>query len=170
MINRRRFLVISGFTLVAVSAGSLPALAIAGSSNRTISLAVFNQAQGETLLYISRALYPHSSLQDGYYLAAVESFDKGLRKNATLAASIKRDLLMLAGNTPDFAGLTLQRQTAALDSMQDTTLFDSLRQHLITALYNNPDVWTHFGYQGPSFAKGGYLERGFNDISWLPKP
>jgi hypothetical protein len=24
------------------------------------------------------------------------------------------------------------------------------------------------GYEGPSFDKGGYLERGFNDLDWLP--
>jgi hypothetical protein len=26
------------------------------------------------------------------------------------------------------------------------------------------------GYEGPSFDKGGYLNRGFNDLDWLPDP
>jgi hypothetical protein len=26
------------------------------------------------------------------------------------------------------------------------------------------------GYEGRSFAKGGYLQRGFNDLDWLPEP
>jgi hypothetical protein len=26
------------------------------------------------------------------------------------------------------------------------------------------------GYPGPSFADGGYIHRGFNDLSWLPEP
>ena len=34
-------------------------------------------------------------------------------------------------------------------------------------LYNNPAVWRHFGYEGPSAEFGGYINRGFNDIGWL---
>jgi hypothetical protein len=26
-----------------------------------------------------------------------------------------------------------------------------------------------FGYEGASADKGGYIDRGFNDIDWLPK-
>jgi hypothetical protein len=38
------------------------------------------------------------------------------------------------------------------------------------ALYNNPLVWQAFGYEGASFDHGGYLERGFDDLGWLPDP
>ena len=37
----------------------------------------------------------------------------------------------------------------------------------MTPLYNQPELWTKFGYEGPSSAQGGYLHRGFNDIDWL---
>jgi hypothetical protein len=36
------------------------------------------------------------------------------------------------------------------------------------ALYRNKQVWPKLGYEGPSFPFGGYLERGFDDIDWLP--
>ena len=26
------------------------------------------------------------------------------------------------------------------------------------------------GYEGTSFDKGGYVNRGFNDLDWLPEP
>jgi len=39
----------------------------------------------------------------------------------------------------------------------------------VVSLYNQHDVWTKLGYEGPSWEKGGYLERGFNDIDWLPE-
>ena len=26
------------------------------------------------------------------------------------------------------------------------------------------------GYEGASFDKGGYINRGFNDLDWLPEP
>jgi len=31
-------------------------------------------------------------------------------------------------------------------------------------------LWQVLGYQGPSFELGGYLNRGFNDLDWLPEP
>jgi hypothetical protein len=31
-------------------------------------------------------------------------------------------------------------------------------------------TWELVGYEGPSFGKGGYLERGFDDLDWLPDP
>ena len=34
-------------------------------------------------------------------------------------------------------------------------------------LYNQPEVWTILGYEGESASKGGYINRGFNDIAWL---
>jgi hypothetical protein len=39
---------------------------------------------------------------------------------------------------------------------------------MMLTLYNNPDVWPKFGYEGASADKGGYINRGFNDIDWLP--
>ena len=37
-------------------------------------------------------------------------------------------------------------------------------------LYNNPQVWQAFGYEGEAFEYGGYIERGFDDLGWLPDP
>ena len=37
------------------------------------------------------------------------------------------------------------------------------------SLYNNKEVWPKFGYEGASADKGGYINRGFNDIDWLPQ-
>ena len=45
--------------------------------------------------------------------------------------------------------------------------FQTVRGGLVTGLYNQKAVWPIFGYEGESFSKGGYIDRGFNDISWL---
>jgi hypothetical protein len=37
----------------------------------------------------------------------------------------------------------------------------------VVGIYNNPEVWPIFGYEGESAAMGGYINRGFDDISWL---
>ncbi len=44
-----------------------------------------------------------------------------------------------------------------------------LRGDLIVSLYNNKEVWPKFGYEGSSAEHGGYINRGFADIDWLPK-
>jgi hypothetical protein len=37
-------------------------------------------------------------------------------------------------------------------------------------LYDDVEVRTRIGYPGPSYAEGGYMHRGFDDLSWLPEP
>ena len=40
----------------------------------------------------------------------------------------------------------------------------------MTGLYDQAPVWGLLGYQGPCPDGGGYLERGFDDLDWLPDP
>lgn len=40
----------------------------------------------------------------------------------------------------------------------------------VNTLYDDHEVWSILGYEGPSFDKGGYINRGFNDLDWLPDP
>ena len=46
----------------------------------------------------------------------------------------------------------------------------TLRSKVIVTLYNNERVWEAFGYEGSSYEYGGYIERGFSDLGWLPDP
>ena len=55
-----------------------------------------------------------------------------------------------------------------LTPVADAPLAKKLRGDMILTLYNNPDVWPKFGYEGASADKGGYINRGFSDIDWLP--
>ena len=58
-------------------------------------------------------------------------------------------------------------EEAALKQIDTTPFFQKVRGEMITGLYNNPDVWRHFGYEGASAEFGGYIDRGFNDLGWL---
>jgi hypothetical protein len=46
-------------------------------------------------------------------------------------------------------------------------MFETVRSGLVVSLYNQQEIWPIFGYEGESFSKGGYIERGFNDIDWI---
>jgi hypothetical protein len=57
-----------------------------------------------------------------------------------------------------------------LRGMSGTEFFEAVRSKTILTLYNDPEVWSLLGYEGPSFEQGGYLHRGFDDLGWLPDP
>jgi hypothetical protein len=58
-------------------------------------------------------------------------------------------------------------RVALLRKIETTGFFQAVRGGLVVGLYNQAEVWPHFGYEGESFSKGGYIERGFDDIAWL---
>ena len=51
--------------------------------------------------------------------------------------------------------------------MEGAPFFQKIRGGMVTGLYNQKEVWPLFGYEGESYSKGGYIDRGFDDISWL---
>jgi hypothetical protein len=57
--------------------------------------------------------------------------------------------------------------TDMLLQLQQTGAFSSFWLVAIRHIFRNPSVWDIIGYEGSSIEYGGYLERGFNDISWL---
>ena len=58
----------------------------------------------------------------------------------------------------------------AVKGAQGSDFFNLVRGQCITSIYNNEMAWAHFGYQGASWPQGGYLHRGFADLTWLPNP
>jgi hypothetical protein len=53
--------------------------------------------------------------------------------------------------------------------MEKSEFFGKLRGDLVVSLYNQPAVWAKLGYQGSSAEKGGYINRGFNDQTWMDR-
>ena len=58
-------------------------------------------------------------------------------------------------------------RVAILQAMETSAFFGKLRGDLVVTLYNQQSLWMKFGYEGSSADKGGYINRGFNDIDWL---
>ena len=52
----------------------------------------------------------------------------------------------------------------------DISLRSPQRSTAVVEIYSDPQTWTLLGYEGPSFAQGGYVGRGFDDLDWLPDP
>ena len=70
----------------------------------------------------------------------------------------------------DFAGLSDADATKIVEQVADGAFFKLVHSTTVVALYDDHQVWELLGYEGPSFDKGGYLGRGFDDLDWLPDP
>jgi len=65
--------------------------------------------------------------------------------------------------------LVYDRRIELLAQVEQTAFFLTLRNLVADVLYQHPAIWKRLGYGGNALAQGGYVERGFNDIDWLPK-
>lgn len=117
-----------------------------------------------TLVQMARDLYPHDKLGDKYYAAAMKAHDTA--KSAKMIEDGIAGLNSAAGGS--YAGTAVEGdRVAMLKKIESSSFFQTVRGSMITGIYNNPDVWPIFGFEGESFSKGGYIKRGFDDIDWL---
>jgi hypothetical protein len=170
-INRRQFLQTSGLATAGAAAAASGAVLVAPDGAWALELTSLSVHVGKTLLSMSRRIYPHDDLADMYYAGVVDALDGEAKGNADLARMLKDGVAELdAAKGVTWIDLSEGYQLEILTAMQDGGFFQKVRGTTIVALYNNPLVWRHFGYEGASFEFGGYLERGFDDVSWLPTP
>jgi hypothetical protein len=124
-----------------------------------------------TLALMVRTMFPHANFPDGPYertaAAIVEAAQTDVRTRAQLEQGMRE--LDVAGGAP-FAQLEPDAAPEVLRGISGTAFFEAVRSKTILTLYDDPEVWSLLGYEGPSFEHGGYLQRGFDDLDWLPDP
>lgn len=121
-----------------------------------------------TLIQMARDIYPHDHVADEYYVVAVKGYDTAENAADVEAGVAALDAVAVgAGNASYLAAAWEKDRVALLRSIEHSPFFQRIRGGLVTGLYNQKAVWPLFGYEGESFSKGGYIERGFDDISWI---
>lgn len=123
-----------------------------------------------TLILIARDIYPHDRVPDRFYAIAVKPWDAKAASDPATAAEIEGFVAALdkAAGAGGYVGLGWEAdRVALLRGTSSSGAFAMIRGDLVTSLYNQPALWSIFGYEGESFSKGGYIHRGFNDITWL---
>lgn len=122
-----------------------------------------------TLIQLARDIYPHDQVPDRFYAVAVKEHDAKAAEDAAhkeMVTAGLADLDARAGGA--YRALPWESdRVAILEAVQTTPFFQAVRGGLITGLYNQPELWPIFGYEGESCSKGGYMSRGFDDIEWL---
>src|ERR1700744_1040340 len=124
----------------------------------------------KTLILVARDIYPHDKVPDRYYAIAMKSYDEKAASDPATKAQIESFIAGLdtAAGKGGYAGLGWESERVALlRAVSNSPIFETVRSGLIASLYNQPEVWPIFGYEGESYSKGGYLKRGFDDIDWI---
>ena len=171
-ITRRQVLSTGTASLVAYT--MMPGGIIVGAGNawaaKTKSLKPQTFA---TLVQMARDIYPHDFVSDKYYAGVVSGFDDAAAKSNDDKKAFEDGVSQLnasanSKNGADYVDVKWEGQRVALlRDMTSNPFFQRVRGALVGGIYGNAEVWPLFGYEGPSFPKGGYIDRGFDDIDWL---
>jgi hypothetical protein len=119
-----------------------------------------------TLTAMVRRMFPHDEFPDAPYERCAAAIRDAGAEDVRLAAQLTQGLREL-----EVARFADQPPDAALEYLRGiagTAFFEAVRAKVVLTLYNDREVWTLLGYEAESFPQGGYLERGFDDLDWLP--
>lgn len=172
-LSRRRFLQTAGAGTAGVIAVVNGALVMGTTGAWAMEVKTLKPAVMATLIQMARDIYPHDRLADSYYAKAMSGYDQQAAEKDDLKQMLNSGVEALdAAAKAKHGGAYLsvgweEDRVALLKQIEGGPFFQTIRGGLITGLYNQPEVWPKFGYEGPSADKGGYLHRGFNDIDWL---
>lgn len=126
-----------------------------------------------TLVQMARDIYPHDRFGDELYAVAVKGHDARAAEDADYKAMMESGIASLdemarANGHESYVGAGWETdRVAILEAISGEAFFQTVRGGLVVSLYNQHEVWSILGYEGSSFEKGGYLQRGFDDVNWL---
>ncbi len=162
--DRRCFVRAVGVLTGVIALGS-PLAALLPRRAWAVELQVLSSAQAAALLALIRTIAPHDTLDDSAYALVVKAVDGEAAASAGARAELESGVATLGEGFGTVPGEARELRVRAIES---GAFFQSVRIKTLMVLYSNPIAWAHFGYEGESFSKGGYLLRGFNDLKWLP--
>jgi hypothetical protein len=147
-LSRRRLLLASALLLAPIAPACTPSL---------------RAEAGPSLRRMARLLWPHNAVADEVYAQAADGL---------LADAAQRDLLLTGVRALNRSGWLRQpeaAQIATLRAIENGAFFGLVRAGVRDRLYALPAVWQAIGYPGSSLEFGGYRNRGYDDIDWLPE-
>jgi hypothetical protein len=163
------------------AATAVPVVAVAASAGIGIDDAwaadatTLTPATLKTLVKVARDIYPHDFLVDSYYVTAIKPWDGKAAKVPAIKALLEDGVQRLnqdamARHKLPYVQVPWEAdRIVLLQGIEQTDFFQKVRSDLVVSLYNQEELWPKFGYEGSSAEHGGYIDRGFNDIDWLPK-
>ena len=157
-LTRRRFLV-AALTFSGVATGT----SILRASK---AWAQSGDGPDAAMLRMARLLFPHDDVSDEVFASILDDALGATAADGAFAATLDAATEALPGA---FTALDEASQVEALNAVQDEAFFGAIFFNVRLRLYNHPAVWAVLNYEGPSWQKGGYLNRGAGEIDWLPE-
>ena len=129
------------------------------------------QNVAEAVTALARTLYPHDALPDSIYARVSGKLDEAAQEDAAQARTVNDGVADLDGRGDElFVARTAEQQLADAEAIAGSDFFELVRSTAVVEIYSDPQTWKLLGYEGAAFAQGGYIDRGFNDLDWLPDP
>lgn len=172
-LNRRSFLKGSGLASVGITVMSVSTLLTSSTEAFAQSFTALGAEVGKVLLVMARDIFPHDQLAEKYYMHAIEPYEIAAKKDPALKKMLTDGVALLNASSKKITGENYTNipkelnRVEVLKSIESTPFFQKIRGDLVTGIYNNKEVFALFGYEGSSWEKGGYINRGFDDIDWL---
>jgi len=166
-MKRREFLKAGAVVVMGTAAAASGVAEIAAAEPQLHTL---DPHQAETLLKMTRRIFPHRRIDDGPYWSVVRDIDSAAKSDAGVAKLVREGIAMLDAGGRRFVEMAEAEQTAALKRIENSAFFQKIRTIELQTFYSDPAVWKVIGYQGPAYKFGGYIKRGFDDLAWLPDP
>lgn len=145
-----------------LAAGSLSSLPAAQAATAT-----FSDDERGLLEAVAFTLFPHTSLDKSKYAAVSTALQAALSADAAKLEKMRETMNSL--KTGGFMTASQSARESQLSAVEKSDFFGVVYGTTLNTLYADKEVWTQFGYEGSSVEHGGYVDRGFNNISWLPR-
>jgi len=161
--SRRRFLV-AAITFSAV-ATNFPVLWLKSSA----AWAESEDDSGATLTRMARLLFPHDGIEDSVYAAVMSAVLTATADDPTMTSVLESaEVALDLKRGKPWISLDDAEQIAVMQELEGEAFFATILGAVRAHFYYNPAIWKYLGYPGSSREYGGYINRGFNDIDWLP--
>ena len=123
------------------------------------------------LIRVIRVAFPHARIPDGPYERTADIILKEAQASTWFRVALTQGLNSLDGLAGgDFCATRRRRRLPGAQGDRGHRLLRVRPAHHGAQPLRRPGGLGGLGYEGPSFDKGGYLHRGFNDLDWLPEP
>ncbi|EKE68332.1 MULTISPECIES: hypothetical protein [Roseobacteraceae] len=167
-MSRRMFLMTT--TMAGITTSSMLGNASFAASG------VLDDAQKARLLRMIQDIYPHPDvLQLSHYEAIAATVLKSAEMDAENAKGLTDGLAKIEAQSQALFGTGYtdiddpDAREGLLRHFQNEGFFQSVRWTAYFGIYDNKEVWPLFGYEGSSVEYGGYIDRGFSDITFVPE-
>jgi hypothetical protein len=163
--SRRRFLIAAFAYSGLLSAGMGVALLRASSA-----WAQSPNGNADELTRMARLLYPHDGIANDVYADVIDDILSAAADDASMLDTLGDAVSALnAAQHDDWFAIGAEDQIKAMTVVENEPFFAAIQGAVMARFYNHPMVWEHIGYPGSSVEYGGYVDRGFDDIDWLPE-